>query len=58
MSAQRPPSVRIMPWNLRGEICAQLAPVVGGWGGRLVVALPQLEVVGVGPSGVVQGGWG
>ncbi|MCA5892896.1 class I SAM-dependent methyltransferase [Isoptericola sp. NEAU-Y5] len=39
----RPDYVVIMPWNLRKEISAQLAHVAG-WGGRLVVALPHLEV--------------
>ena len=33
----------IMPWNLREEIAAQLA-YVRGWGGQLVVALPELEI--------------
>ena len=39
----RPDYVLVMPWNLRTEISAQLR-YVGDWGGRLVVALPQLEV--------------
>lgn len=39
----RPDYVLIMPWNLREEISAQLAGV-REWGGRLVVALPHLEV--------------
>ena len=39
----RPDYVLIMPWNLRDEISAQLHPV-RSWGGRLVVALPRLEV--------------
>ncbi|MEG3614419.1 class I SAM-dependent methyltransferase [Isoptericola haloaureus] len=39
----RPDYVVIMPWNLRKEISAQLAHVAQ-WGGRLVVALPHLEV--------------
>lgn len=39
----RPDYVVVMPWNLRKEISAQLAHVAG-WGGRLVVALPRLEV--------------
>ena len=44
MRAYRAPPIRAMPWNLREEISAQLAPVVRDWGGRLVVALPHLEV--------------
>jgi hypothetical protein len=33
-----------VPWNLREEISAQLS-YVADWGGRLVFALPELEVV-------------
>jgi SAM-dependent methyltransferase len=40
----QPDFVLIMPWNLREEISAQLAGV-RDWGGRLVVALPRLEVI-------------
>ncbi|MCK0118397.1 class I SAM-dependent methyltransferase [Isoptericola sp. S6320L] len=43
LDAARPDYVVIMPWNLRKEISAQLAPVAD-WGGKLVVALPHLEV--------------
>ncbi|HEY0118705.1 MAG TPA: class I SAM-dependent methyltransferase [Cellulomonas sp.] len=39
----RPDYVVVMPWNLRKEISAQLRHVAG-WGGKLVVALPRLEV--------------
>ena len=39
----RPDYVLIMPWNLRDEISAQLE-YVRDWGGRLVVALPRLEI--------------
>jgi SAM-dependent methyltransferase len=39
----RPDYVLIMPWNLRDEIADQLRHV-RGWGGRLVVALPRLEI--------------
>ena len=45
LAAARPDYVLIMPWNLREEISTQLAPVVSDWGGRLVVALPRLEVI-------------
>ncbi|MGY1685893.1 class I SAM-dependent methyltransferase [Geodermatophilus sp. SYSU D00867] len=40
----RPDYVLIMPWNLRDEISEQLRHV-RSWGGRLVVALPRLEVL-------------
>jgi SAM-dependent methyltransferase len=39
-----PDFVLIMPWNLRKEISQQLT-YVQEWGGRLVVALPELEVL-------------
>jgi SAM-dependent methyltransferase len=42
--AERPDLVLILPWNLRPEISAQLAEVTR-WGGRLVVAIPHLEVL-------------
>jgi len=42
LEQERPDVVIIMPWNLRDEIAAQLESV-RGWGGRLVVALPELE---------------
>jgi 2-polyprenyl-3-methyl-5-hydroxy-6-metoxy-1,4-benzoquinol methylase len=43
LDEERPDYVVIMPWNLRTEIAAQLSHV-SEWGGRLVVALPKLEV--------------
>ena len=39
----RPDVILIMPWNLRDEIAGQLA-YTRGWGARLVVAIPGLEV--------------
>jgi len=39
----RPDYVVILPWNLRSEIEAQLGEV-RSWGGRFVVALPELQV--------------
>lgn len=39
----QPDYVVIMPWNLREEISSQLSGV-RDWGGRLVVALPNLEI--------------
>jgi SAM-dependent methyltransferase len=43
----RPDYVLIMPWNLRDEIADQLR-YVRAWGGKLVVALPQLQVLPTG----------
>lgn len=40
--ADRPDYVVLLPWNLRDELSAQLAGV-RDWGGRFVVAVPQLE---------------
>jgi hypothetical protein len=42
----RPDYVLILPWNLRTELTAQLS-YVGGWGGKLVYPIPNLEVVEV-----------
>lgn len=39
----KPDYVLILPWNLRTEIVAQLAPI-RHWGGQFVVAIPGLEV--------------
>ena len=39
----RPDFVLVLPWNLRDEIGAQLA-YVHAWGGRLVTAVPSLQV--------------
>jgi SAM-dependent methyltransferase len=39
----RPDIVLILPWNLRAEIVTQLA-AVRGWGGRLAVAIPRIEL--------------
>jgi SAM-dependent methyltransferase len=43
LAEARPDYVVIMPWNLRDEIAEQLH-VVRAWGGKLVVALPRLEI--------------
>lgn len=40
----RPDFVVILPWNLREEITAQLA-YIQDWGGRCVVAIPELRVL-------------
>ncbi|MDO9457690.1 class I SAM-dependent methyltransferase [Nocardioides sp.] len=44
IETDRPDYVLILPWNLRDEIVPQLASV-GEWGGKLVVAIPELEVI-------------
>jgi SAM-dependent methyltransferase len=43
LAQARPDYVLIMPWNLRDEITEQLQ-YVREWGGKLVVALPHLEI--------------
>ena len=40
----RPDYLVVLPWNLIDEIRAQMA-VIGEWGGRFVVALPELAVI-------------
>lgn len=45
----KPDYVLVLPWNLRAEISAQLH-YVADWGGRLVFAIPSLEVVQPGPA--------
>ena len=40
----RPDFVLILPWNLREEIVAQLG-YIREWGGRFVVAVPQLAIL-------------
>jgi len=44
LAQTRPDDVLILPWNLRAEIAAQLASV-RAWGGRLVVPIPEAEVL-------------
>jgi hypothetical protein len=39
----RPDFVLILPWNLRDEICKQLA-YIRGWGGQFVIPIPHLEI--------------
>lgn len=45
----KPDYVLVLPWNLRAEISAQLH-YVADWGGKLVFAIPSLQVVQ--PGGV------
>ena len=40
----RPDYVLILPWNLRQEIVEQMSDV-RSWGGRFVVAIPEVEVL-------------
>ena len=41
----RPDYVLILPWNLRDEIIEQMC-YVREWGGRFIVAIPSVEVIG------------
>jgi SAM-dependent methyltransferase len=41
--AEKPDYLLILPWNLREEICAQMA-AIRGWGGQFVVPIPRVEV--------------
>jgi hypothetical protein len=41
--ATRPAQVLILPWNLRDEIAEQMAEV-RSWGGKFVVAIPEVTV--------------
>ena len=40
----KPDFVLILPWNLREEIIAQMSDI-RLWGGRFVVAIPELEII-------------
>lgn len=40
----KPDYVLVLPWNLRSELEQQLEPI-RHWGGKLVFAIPQLEIV-------------
>jgi SAM-dependent methyltransferase len=41
----RPDYVLLLPWNLKDELSRQLS-YVGDWGGKLVVAIPEVEILG------------
>lgn len=45
LARTRPDYVVLMPWNLKEELCEQLT-YVKDWGGKLVVFIPQVEVLG------------
>ncbi len=47
LAETKPDYVLILPWNLRDEISRQLS-YIGSWGGKLVVPIPELEIVSVG----------
>ena len=40
----KPDYVVILPWNLKNEIVSQLKDI-RSWGGKFVVAIPQLEII-------------
>jgi C-methyltransferase C-terminal domain/Putative zinc binding domain/Methyltransferase domain len=42
---QRPDHLLILPWNLADEVAAEMVGI-SAWGGRFVVAIPQLRVFG------------
>jgi SAM-dependent methyltransferase len=44
LKAAKPDYVLILPWNLRSEIASAHA-YIGDWGGRFVVAVPELEII-------------
>jgi hypothetical protein len=44
LAETRPDYILVLPWNLREEITRQLR-YIGGWGGRLVFPIPELEVI-------------
>ena len=44
LAEAKPDYVLILPWNLRTEIAKQLA-YVKGWGGRLVVPIPEVQLL-------------
>ena len=45
LDQDRPDDILILPWNLQEEIVDQLARA-RDWGGRFVVAVPFIEVIG------------
>ncbi|HEV8504116.1 MAG TPA: class I SAM-dependent methyltransferase [Chitinophagaceae bacterium] len=44
LKSNQPDYVMILPWNLREEITEQLS-YIRKWGGKFVIAIPQLEVI-------------
>lgn len=41
---EKPDYIVILPWNLKEEISMQLS-YIKGWGGKFVVAVPELEII-------------
>jgi SAM-dependent methyltransferase len=41
--ARKPDYVVILPWNIKDEIASQLAPI-RAWGGKFVIAIPELTI--------------
>ncbi len=44
LAASKPDYVVILPWNLKTEVSTQLG-YISNWGGRLAVAVPEMEVL-------------
>ena len=44
LEKERPDYILLLPWNLREEIAKQLA-YAGAWGAKLIVPIPELEIV-------------
>lgn len=44
LKREKPDYVLLLPWNLKTEVAAQLS-YIREWGGRLVVAVPQIEIL-------------
>jgi hypothetical protein len=42
---QKPDFVIILPWNLKQEVMQQLA-YIKEWGGKFVIPIPQLQIIG------------
>lgn len=43
IAAERPDYVLLLPWNLRDEVAQQLA-YIDEWGGKLVIAVPHMQI--------------
>jgi SAM-dependent methyltransferase len=45
LKEEKPDFVLVLPWNIKEEIMEQLK-YIRGWGGKFVIAIPKLEIVG------------
>ena len=45
IKTEKPDFVLILPWNLKNEITKQL-DYISSWGGKFVVPIPHLEIIG------------